>query len=50
MPRIPKQELDDLKHNVSLVAVAQSQGHQLRKQGKDLVLLCPFHQEAPPPV
>lgn len=45
MPRIPQKELDELKHTVSLAVVAQSQGQQLRKQGRDLVLLCRFHQE-----
>jgi DNA primase len=45
MPRIPQKELDELKRSVSLAALAESQGHKLRKQGRDLVLLCPFHQE-----
>lgn len=39
MPRIPQRELDELKRSVSLVALAESQGHKLRKQGCDLVLL-----------
>lgn len=48
MPRIPQKELDELKRSVSLAALAGSQGHKLRQQGKDLVLLCPFHQEKTP--
>ncbi|WP_168426722.1 CHC2 zinc finger domain-containing protein [Erwinia amylovora] len=48
MARIPKQELDELKRSVPLAALAESQGHKLRQQGRDLVLLCPFHQEQTP--
>ncbi|WP_240152465.1 CHC2 zinc finger domain-containing protein, partial [Erwinia amylovora] len=48
MPRIPQKELDELKRRVSLAALAESQGHKLRQQGRDLVLLCPFHQEQTP--
>lgn len=49
MARIPKPELDEIKCRVSLVALAQSQGHKLKKQGADsYVCLCPFHEEKTP--
>ncbi|WP_339057758.1 CHC2 zinc finger domain-containing protein [Candidatus Regiella endosymbiont of Tuberolachnus salignus] len=48
MPRIPNHELERLKCDVSLLALVESQGHKLRKQGKDYVMLCPFHQEKTP--
>jgi hypothetical protein len=35
MPRIPETELDRLKHEVSLVRLIESQGHALKKRGKD---------------
>jgi len=46
--RMTPAELEWLKREVSLVAVAQSQGRKLTKQGKDLVTLCPFHREKTP--
>ncbi|QXN64056.1 CHC2 zinc finger domain-containing protein [Serratia fonticola] len=48
MARIPQHELDELKRSVSLVTLVRSQGYKLRKQGRDYVLLCPFHQEKTP--
>ncbi|EEC0438258.1 toprim domain-containing protein [Salmonella enterica subsp. enterica] len=49
MARIPQQEIDDLKQRLSLVDVATSQGHKLKRQGKDsYVCLCPFHKEKTP--
>ncbi|MFC0138937.1 CHC2 zinc finger domain-containing protein, partial [Erwinia mallotivora] len=46
--RMTPAELEQLKHDVSLVALAESQGRKLVKQGKDLVTLCPFHHEKTP--
>ncbi|WP_155522519.1 CHC2 zinc finger domain-containing protein, partial [Serratia microhaemolytica] len=48
MPRINEAELQHLKQAVSLVAVAQQQGRVLIKQGKELMTLCPFHDEKTP--
>jgi DNA primase catalytic core len=41
-------DLTRLKQSVDLVAVAQSRGVKLTKQGRDYVGLCPFHQEKTP--
>ncbi|WP_047686243.1 CHC2 zinc finger domain-containing protein, partial [Xenorhabdus sp. NBAII XenSa04] len=48
MARIPEAELQHLKAAVSLVAIIEQQGRQLFKRGKDMVVLCPFHQEKTP--
>jgi DNA primase catalytic core len=41
-------DLNRLKQSIDLVAVAQSRGVKLVKQGKDYVGLCPFHEEKTP--
>ena len=41
-------DLGRLKQSIDLVAVVQSRGVQLTKQGKDYVGLCPFHKEKTP--
>ncbi|WP_338804263.1 CHC2 zinc finger domain-containing protein [Xenorhabdus griffiniae] len=48
MARIPEAELQHLKSAVSLVAVIEQQGRQLFKRGKDMTVLCPFHEEKTP--
>ncbi|WP_338804614.1 CHC2 zinc finger domain-containing protein [Xenorhabdus griffiniae] len=48
MARIPEAELQHLKAAASLVAVIEQQGRQLFKRGKDMTVLCPFHQEKTP--
>lgn len=35
MPRIPEQELQQLKEQTSLVRLIESQGHKLEKRGKN---------------
>ncbi len=41
-------DLSRLKQSIDLVAVVQSRGVKLVKQGKDFVGLCPFHKEKTP--
>ncbi|MBI6547186.1 CHC2 zinc finger domain-containing protein [Xenorhabdus lircayensis] len=48
MARIPEAELQHLKAAVSLVAVIEQQGRKLTQRGKDMTVLCPFHQEKTP--
>ncbi|QBR00410.1 CHC2 zinc finger domain-containing protein [Paraburkholderia pallida] len=48
MPRIPQDELERLKREVSLVRLIESQGHQLKKRGRDWVMRCVFHEEDTP--
>ncbi|PHM44389.1 CHC2 zinc finger domain-containing protein [Xenorhabdus szentirmaii] len=48
MARIPDAELQHLKSAVSLAAVIEQQGRQLFKRGKDMIVLCPFHEEKTP--
>jgi DNA primase len=44
MARIPDNELERLKREVSLVRIIESQGHRLTRQGKDLACKCPWHE------
>jgi DNA primase catalytic core len=48
MARIPDVELDRIKREVDLVALVESAGVQLTRQGEDLVGLCPFHEDHEP--
>ncbi|WP_038269569.1 CHC2 zinc finger domain-containing protein, partial [Xenorhabdus cabanillasii] len=48
MARIPEAELQHLKAAVPLVAIIEQQGRQLFKRGKDMTVLCPFHEEKTP--
>lgn len=48
MPRIPDDELERLKKDISLVDLIRSQGHTLIKQGKDYLLSCPWHEDTEP--
>jgi DNA primase catalytic core len=48
MARIPQTEIERLKAEVSLVRLVEDAGVTLRRQGKDYVALCPFHDEDTP--
>ncbi|VAW89984.1 hypothetical protein MNBD_GAMMA18-1379 [hydrothermal vent metagenome] len=48
MARIPDNELDRLKREVSLVCLVESSDIELKKHGKDWLGLCPFHDDKEP--
>jgi DNA primase len=48
MSRIPEQELERLKREIDLVALVKSKGVKLEAHGKDLIGLCPFHDDKEP--
>jgi DNA primase len=45
MARIPEEVIERLKEEVSLQRLVELAGVELRRQGNDLVGLCPFHEE-----
>lgn len=48
MPRIPDAEIDRLKKEISLVRLAETRGIALKPHGRDLLGLCPFHDDHAP--
>ena len=48
MARIPADQIEKMKIEVSLLRLVESQGYQPKKQGKDYVLCCPFHDDKTP--
>jgi len=48
MPRIPDDELERLKREVSLQRLCEKYGVELKPHGKDLIGLCPFHEDHDP--
>ncbi len=48
MARIPDTELDTLKRDISLERLIESAGIELKRQGKDLIARCPFHDDKTP--
>jgi DNA primase len=48
MARIADEVIERIKAEVSLVRLAEGQGYQLHKQGKDVALCCPFHEDKTP--
>ena len=41
MARLADEVIERINRDVSLVRLAESQGHQLKKYGKDYALSCP---------
>ena len=48
MARIPQDELERLKREVDLAELVRVSGVELRQHGKDLLGLCPFHDDHEP--
>ena len=48
MSRIPEDDITRLKSDVSLPRLVESRGIKLKKHGKDLLGLCPFHDDRDP--
>ena len=48
MARIPKDELERLKKETDLVELVRAAGVELKTHGKDLLGLCPFHDDKEP--
>jgi DNA primase len=46
--RISDEEVARLKAEISLVRLVESQGYQTKRQGKDYVIHCPFHEDYTP--
>src|SRR5271156_2021788 len=48
MARIPDEEIKRLKREVSLERLAEARGVKLKRRGKELMGLCPFHEDRNP--
>ena len=48
MGRIPEEEIERLKKEVSLQRLVEAAGVRLAPHGKDLLGLCPFHDDHEP--
>ncbi len=48
MARIPDDQIDRLKTEVSLQRLAEGMGITLKRHGVDLIGLCPFHEDKEP--
>jgi DNA primase catalytic core len=48
MARIPEEVIERLKEEVALARLVELAGVELRRQGKDLIGCCPFHEDRTP--
>jgi len=45
MARLPNEQIERIKTDISLLRLIESQGYTPVKQGKDYAVCCPFHEE-----
>ncbi len=48
MARLPQDQINRIKQDISLLKLVESQGYEITKQGKDYVVHCPFHEDDTP--
>ncbi len=48
MARIPEEEIERLKREVSVQRLAEARSVKLKRHGADLIGLCPFHDDHSP--
>jgi DNA primase len=48
MARIPNEQIERIKQDISFLRLVESQGNTVTRQGKDSVVSCPFHEEKTP--
>ena len=48
MPRFTDNQLKQLKNDISLFRLIQSQGYDIKPEGKDHIMCCPFHDDKTP--
>ncbi len=48
MARLPQDQINRIKQDVSLLKLVEQQGFTVSKQGKDFVVHCPFHEDDTP--
>src|SRR6516164_3233996 len=48
MPHVPPELKERLKREVSIQRMAEARGVKLRRSGKELLGLCPFHKDTDP--
>ena len=48
MARIPEKDIERIKREVSVQQLAEARGIELKRHGKHLLGLCPFHTDSSP--
>ena len=48
MARIPEEEIERMKREIAIERLAEARGVKLKRSGKELIGLCPFHEDKNP--